>query len=63
MRNIWHDIDPHAITPTHFTAVIEIPAGSLTMKTNIRTNTRSPTKIAVICPLNVYFSSLFAFFI
>ena len=26
--NIWHDIDPHAITPTHFTAVIEIPAGS-----------------------------------
>ena len=28
MRNIWHDIDPHAITPTHFTAVIEIPAGS-----------------------------------
>ena len=28
MRNIWHDIDPHTITPTHFTAVIEIPAGS-----------------------------------
>ena len=28
MRNIWHDIDPRAITPTHFTAVIEISAGS-----------------------------------
>lgn len=28
MRNIWHDIDPRAIAPTHFTAVIEIPAGS-----------------------------------
>ena len=26
--NIWHDIDPRAIAPTHFTAVIEIPAGS-----------------------------------
>ena len=28
MRNIWHDIDPRSITPSHFTAVIEIPAGS-----------------------------------
>ncbi len=26
--NIWHDIDPSAITPTDFTAVIEIPTGS-----------------------------------
>ena len=26
--NIWHDIDPKAITPTDFTAVIEIPKGS-----------------------------------
>ena len=23
--NIWHDIDPAEITPTDFTAVIEIP--------------------------------------
>ena len=28
MRNIWHDIAPHCITPERFTAVIEIPAGS-----------------------------------
>lgn len=28
MRNIWHDIDPRCVTPEHFTAVIEIPAGS-----------------------------------
>ena len=28
MRNIWHDVDPREITPTHFTAVIEISAGS-----------------------------------
>ena len=26
--NIWHDISPEAITPTSFTAVIEIPKGS-----------------------------------
>ncbi len=26
--NIWHDIDPAEITPTDFTAVIEIPKGS-----------------------------------
>ncbi len=26
--NIWHDIDPKKITPTDFTAVIEIPKGS-----------------------------------
>ena len=26
--NIWHDIDPAAITPTDFAAVIEIPKGS-----------------------------------
>ena len=26
--NIWHDIDPKAITPNDFTAVIEIPKGS-----------------------------------
>ncbi len=26
--NIWHDMDPAAITPTDFTAVIEIPSGS-----------------------------------
>ena len=26
--NIWHDIDPSEITPTDFTAVIEIPKGS-----------------------------------
>lgn len=26
--NIWHDIDPTEITPTDFTAVIEIPKGS-----------------------------------
>lgn len=26
--NIWHDIDPHLITPECFTAVIEIPKGS-----------------------------------
>ena len=26
--NIWHDIDPVEITPTDFTAVIEIPKGS-----------------------------------
>ena len=26
--NIWHDMDPSAITPTDFTAVIEIPKGS-----------------------------------
>lgn len=26
--NIWHDIDPAQITPTDFTAVIEIPKGS-----------------------------------
>ena len=26
--NIWHDIDPKNITPTDFTAVIEIPKGS-----------------------------------
>ena len=26
--NIWHDIDPKAIAPTDFTAVIEIPKGS-----------------------------------
>jgi len=26
--NIWHDIDPAAITPEDFTAVIEIPKGS-----------------------------------
>lgn len=26
--NIWHDIDPQAITPEDFMAVIEIPAGS-----------------------------------
>ena len=23
--NVWHDIDPAEITPTEFTAVIEIP--------------------------------------
>ncbi len=26
--NIWHDMHPEAITPTDFTAVIEIPKGS-----------------------------------
>ena len=26
--NIWHDMDPSAITPTDFSAVIEIPKGS-----------------------------------
>ena len=26
--NIWHDMDPAQITPTDFTAVIEIPKGS-----------------------------------
>ena len=26
--NIWHDMDPSAITPTDFNAVIEIPKGS-----------------------------------
>ena len=26
--NIWHDMDPTQITPTDFTAVIEIPKGS-----------------------------------
>jgi len=26
--NIWHDMDPAEITPTDFTAVIEIPKGS-----------------------------------
>ncbi len=26
--NIWHDMNPKAITPTDFTAVIEIPKGS-----------------------------------
>ncbi len=26
--NIWHDMDPSVITPTDFTAVIEIPKGS-----------------------------------
>lgn len=26
--NIWHDMDPTAITPTDFSAVIEIPKGS-----------------------------------
>ncbi len=26
--NIWHDMDPAAITPTDFSAVIEIPKGS-----------------------------------
>ena len=26
--NIWHDMDPSTITPTDFTAVIEIPKGS-----------------------------------
>ena len=26
--NIWHDMDPASITPTDFTAVIEIPKGS-----------------------------------
>lgn len=26
--NIWHDIDPHFITPEEFMGVIEIPAGS-----------------------------------
>ena len=26
--NIWHDMDPSQITPTDFTAVIEIPKGS-----------------------------------
>ena len=26
--NIWHDMTPEAITPTDFTAVIEIPKGS-----------------------------------
>ena len=26
--NIWHDMDPKAITPNDFTAVIEIPKGS-----------------------------------
>lgn len=26
--NIWHDIDPAEVTPTDFTAVIEIPKGS-----------------------------------
>ncbi len=26
--NIWHDIDPSVISPTDFTAVIEIPKGS-----------------------------------
>ncbi len=26
--NIWHDMNPEAITPTDFTAVIEIPKGS-----------------------------------
>ena len=26
--NIWHDIEPSRITPTDFTAVIEIPKGS-----------------------------------
>ena len=26
--NIWHDISPESITPTSFTAVIEIPKGS-----------------------------------
>ena len=26
--NVWHDIDPAEITPTDFTAVIEIPKGS-----------------------------------
>ena len=26
--NIWHDMDPTAITPTDFNAVIEIPKGS-----------------------------------
>ena len=26
--NIWHDMDPTAINPTDFTAVIEIPKGS-----------------------------------
>ena len=26
--NIWHDIDPNAITPEKFSAVIEIPKGS-----------------------------------
>lgn len=26
--NIWHDIDPHRITPEDFIAVIEIPKGS-----------------------------------
>ena len=26
--NIWHDMDPNAITPNDFTAVIEIPKGS-----------------------------------
>ena len=28
MSNIWHDIDPHRITPEDFIAVIEIPKGS-----------------------------------
>lgn len=28
MNNIWHDIDPHRITPEDFIAVIEIPKGS-----------------------------------
>ncbi len=26
--NIWHDMNPEAVTPTDFTAVIEIPKGS-----------------------------------
>ena len=26
--NIWHDMDPSKITPTDFTAVVEIPKGS-----------------------------------
>ena len=26
--NIWHDMDPKAISPTSFSAVIEIPKGS-----------------------------------
>ena len=53
MRNIWHDIDPHAITPTHFTAVIEIPAGSK-KKYELDKKTGLPNREK----LNVYISSM-----
>ena len=63
MRNIWHDIDPHAITPTHFTAVIEIPAGSkkkyeLDKKTGLPNREKLNVYISIIRRITALFRVL-----